>query len=288
MDRIELDNKDLNLSLLVPGTVYKRSRFDWTGIVDQITLSGVPFLGTESDGAYRGTEGIGLSSEFDIVSPPGYGKTLPGQSFMKIGIGCLRRESSEDYDFMKDYQLTPFETEIKTGPDKVTFSQLGCTNRSFSYDLIKEIIAGDREVIIRFHLINRGRATIKSEEYCHNFFRPGNRDISGSMSFSCSHPFSVAEQIGDLDFTEPKRVSFRKKPESVFYMSGNVLKKTENFSWAIEDREKNISVKGFEDFPVSRIALWGMSHVISPETFNEIVLESGEDLKWSRRYLFEI
>jgi hypothetical protein len=41
-----------------------------------------------------------------------------------------------------------------------------------------------------------------------------------------------------------------------------------------------------EQFPLFKFAVWGMSHVISPEFFFWIELQSGHTQTWKREYTF--
>lgn len=288
MERIQLEYNDTKISVLHPGQVYKGSRFDWTGIVEQISIGSVSFLGQEAHGQYAGTEGIGLSSEFGMEKPLSYWKTFPGKDFMKIGVGALKRETLKSYDFFRDYPVRPFDTKVRISDSKAVFFQEGCRVGSYSYDYVKQIEASDREVIIDYHLINRGASVIRTEEYCHNFFRLGNKDLTSSVSVETAYPLRSRKTVGSIGKTDGRTLGFSDDPDDVFYMYGFLKDRPSDFTWKISDGKSGYSVKGIEDFPVSKFALWGMSHVISPETFHSFTLGRGADLKWRRRYLFEI
>ena len=52
-----------------------------------------------------------------------------------------------------------------------------------------------------------------------------------------------------------------------FNLFKSMLKENpEDFSWKVLNNSNGASILGSENFPVSRFALWGMRHVISPET----------------------
>lgn len=288
MNKINIEYKDTKATLLYPGSAYSRSRFDWTGIVEQLTAGSVPFLGKEAEGDYKGSEGIGLSSEFGIKTPLSYWRTLPGREFMKIGVGALTRDSVMPYSFFRDYPVRPFETEVQAFENKVEFSQKSCSAGPYAYDYVKTIELSDRVLTINYHLMNRGEKRIRTEEYCHNFFRPGDRDLTSRLSVETSIPVRSRKTVGQILMPREGLIQFNGDPREVFYMYGLLKDRPGDFSWKITDEESGTSVRGIEDFPVSKFALWGMKHVISPETFHTFTLESGDDLKWSRKYLFEV
>ncbi|MBI9097217.1 MAG: hypothetical protein JEY91_02005 [Spirochaetaceae bacterium] len=286
MNKITLKNSDLTISMLQPGTKYTRSRFDWTGVVDQISLGGITFLGKEACGSYTGSEGLGLSTEFGISTPLSYWKTLPGKQFMKIGVGALKRRSLKPYSFFDEYDVSPFKTEVKTYDDRVEFLQKNCTVGSYRYDYTKKIRIEDNSLLMEYHLKNTGESRIKTEEYCHNFFRLGDKDISEHIEVETNYPLKSRKLVGELE-VNGKKISIKTKPEKMIYTYSLLKEKPDDFSWKLKNKRNNISISGFESFPVSKFALWGMKHVISPETFYSFSLQPGAEQKWSRKYVFE-
>src|SRR5688572_25534831 len=89
-DRLHLISDRLRVDIATPGSsTYAGSRFDWTGLITQVTLDGRhTFCGQEAtDGT--GTGGIGLCNEFGIFEPVGYDDARVGDQFPKLGIGLL-------------------------------------------------------------------------------------------------------------------------------------------------------------------------------------------------------
>lgn len=285
MNPIELNNKTLNVTIAPPGSAYRRSRFDWTGMVSQVRLGDRTFLGRESDGNYRGTEGFGLATEFGIETPLSYGRTFPGREFMKIGVGALKRTSIRPYNFMKDYPVRPFQTDVQVSEDRAVFTQSGISAGPYRCDYMKAISIKENELTIGYRLVNSGTRTIRTEEYCHNFLRPSGRDITGRLEIRTNRDLSAEKTVGELN-VEKGKITFPRDPEGVFFMYGLLKENPEDFSWSITDRETGASVTGAEGFPVSRFALWGMKHVISPETYHSFSLPPGEELHWKRTLIF--
>lgn len=285
MDSIRLKNSIMELNILKPGTLYKRSRFDWTGIVEQVSIGDTTFLGRESNGISHGTEGLGLSNEFGISTPLSYWKTLPGKEFMKIGIGALTRNSIKPYSFFKDYKVRPFNTVVKTYNDRVEFIQNSCHVGSYGYNYIKTIKILENSVTITYSLKNIGYTTIKTEEYNHNFLRINNRDISEQTMVKLNSPIYPKKLIGSLALTENKQVNILKENDLI-YLNSKLKESQEKFSWEISDSNKSVTC--VENFHACKFALWGMKHVISPEVFNFICIKPGDTLNWDRSYTFKI
>ena len=47
-----------------------------------------------------------------------------------------------------------------------------------------------------------------------------------------------------------------------------------------------VEVMEVDDFELCRSALWGMKHVIAPESFIRIDIAPGETQMWTRKYVF--
>ncbi|MGL1892815.1 MAG: hypothetical protein OCD02_14380 [Spirochaetaceae bacterium] len=286
MGILTLKNDSLFVEILAPGTEYCRSRFDWTGIVKQVSIGNTTFLGTEADNiGYAGTEGIGLSTEFGISTPIGYWKTVPGHNFMKIGIGALKRKSIFPYSFFKDYPISTFNTDIKTYENKIEFIQNGCEVGSYKYDYTKTVSIKGFNLKINYKLKNIGKSTIKTEEYCHNFLRLGDSDVTDQFVVDTNHEIRTTKLVGDLDI-KTNQILFPSSPLDTFYSCSNFKDEPRNFYWEITNKENGTRVKCTENIPVSKFALWGMKHVISPESFYSFTLKPNQELTWSRNYEF--
>lgn len=284
MSKIELKNDKISISILKPGTEYTRSRFDWSGIVEQITLGETTFLGQESFGDNIGTEGIGLSTEFGINTSIGYDEVAVGEEFLKIGIGAQIREKEKDYFFFDEYKNRAFPIKYKEHKNRVDFFQSGALN-GYAYDYKKTISIKENSLTISCTLHNTGSKAIKTEEYCHNFFRPGDIDISKNTMVKLSHRYKELEKVGDINH-ERESLTFSKDPTETFYIKGELTDKPKDFSWRMSNKMNGVAVECYEDFQQSIFACWGMPYVISPETFFQVDLKPGEETSWNRKYLF--
>src|SRR5512146_1592394 len=121
---ITLDTPRLKVEIAAPGMVYRRSRFDWTGFVTQVTLDGRhTFCVPEDPDPHKGTGGIGLCSEFGIEKAVGYADARPGELFPKLGVGLLRKPGDVPYDFFHPYEIEePFPVQVEVTADTARFT----------------------------------------------------------------------------------------------------------------------------------------------------------------------
>ena len=282
-------NRHLEVRLLLPGSGCDDSRFSRMGTVAQVTDSaGNTYLGRESgeDGDYTGPGGIGLACEFCTAEPWGYGDALPGQKFLKPGVGTLIRPDSGDYSFFNNYRFVPFETEFSLRRDGAGFVQRDCRLGDIVFTLSKEILLQGDSLVIANELRNDGGCALTGDEYCHNFLSFGGRGIVPGLEFDCEPFFEPDSAAFPAERKERGGLRFTGSPEESLFGSAYLSPPLSEASWAVRDWRSGLGVGCREGFPVSRIALWGTSSVFSPEAYLSFSIAPGESIRWSREYRF--
>src|SRR5438067_11361563 len=123
--RAELSNGLLRVKLDLPDAAngfYRGTRFDWSGMIDNVDYGGHKFYGRWFQGTdaavrdfeYRGAEIVagpntaatGPAEEFNTNDKAlGFDESKPGGTFLKIGVGVLRRPDERDYDHFRLYEI---------------------------------------------------------------------------------------------------------------------------------------------------------------------------------------
>ena len=97
---------------------YRGQRFDRAGVVGSLTYGGQEFYGpwfdrvssadmdnpNTPDGLAVGYHSA-ISGPVEEFAPSGFDEAGIGGSFLKIGVGRLRRPDRKDYDHARDYEL---------------------------------------------------------------------------------------------------------------------------------------------------------------------------------------
>ena len=125
-----ISNGMLNVSFYVPDPdkgLYRGTRFDWSGIIFSLRFKGEEYYNSwytsidpaihnnvqrvTSDGKGEvvtgiASSGLGPSEEFLTNNKAlGYDEAKPGDTFLKIGVGILRRPDDNPYDRYRDYEI---------------------------------------------------------------------------------------------------------------------------------------------------------------------------------------
>ncbi|SFC24124.1 hypothetical protein SAMN04488102_10495 [Alkalibacterium subtropicum] len=281
-----LENDRLKVEVAEPGTVYKGARFDWTGFISQITLDGeVTYCVPEQLEEGKGTGGLGFCNEFGIDRPVGYEKIEPGDFFLKIGVGQLRKEQEADYDFFKDYEVIPAEVKTEEAANSVEFEITDATPSGYGYHLLKEVAIFDNRLIISYKLTNTGDHPIHTNEYSHNFIGINDRFIDAAYRLTMPQMKTIDVAVGSIDRNED-RLTWPVSPEADFYASIDWEPGNGAYNWEVFNDNAQAGVRELSEFQPSKIALWGHRHVVCPEVFADISLDVDESLSWKRVYEF--
>lgn len=274
-DRVQLGEDRFVVEIETPLHAWSTQhgpRFDTTGAVVSVKIDGQEFL----------TRG-GLADEFNPreIPPPGYDDAQPGEPFLKVGVGVLRRINERRYIFRGPYPVVEWARVQRDSPNddrrRLVLSQRINAEQGWAYTYTKtyEIDPPSRTLVIRYRLKNTGRKSIVIEQYNHNWFRLGDEPTGPHHRLDA--PFVLEEGLTlDEPQTEP---TYRMAPQQVpADRNRATLRNTTNGQW----------VEFSGDFAVNRFALFADPGTYSPEVFGHWEISPGETAAWSRTYRFGI
>lgn len=286
---IILKNERVEIHVDLPQEHYQGSRFDWTGKIQQIYFQGVPLCITEKNdlNADENLFGKGLYNEFGIDTALGFDEADIGEWFHKIGIGLLRKSES-GYHFFKEFEIKPAKFSFTHLSDRIEISTISDTVNSYAYELEKKIQLRNNGFFISYQMKNTGEKEIITDEYIHNFLALQKGNNSANYSLTFPFPISMKLQNGNLNPDNVKLgndyLHLKNSPEEEFFYDNLSNSKRVTGKWTLIDHNQSIGISESTDFEVSKINLWGTTHVISPELFHQIRLSPGESTDWTRTY----
>ncbi|WP_058300861.1 hypothetical protein [Gorillibacterium timonense] len=286
-----LHSEELDVRIADPGEDYKGARFDWSGLVTQVTWrkTGMTFCGVENETPGQGSGGIGICNEFGIEEALGYSDAAVGGRFPKLGIGLLQKLDEDPYFFMLHYPIKPFMIHREGDERSVRFTVEPEEVNGYACRLEKTLTLEGAKLSIAYRLTNTGGQPIETDEYVHNFLRIGSYEAGPDYTLTWGGAVEVeSPEVGnraDLKLDE-KQITWTGRPEGEFYSKLTVPTIDSPFTWELRHVPSGAYVRESGDFPIDRVAMWGHAAVISPEVFIRLSLQPGETVAWTRTYEF--
>lgn len=314
-----ISNGLVNVSYYVPDAgngFYRGTRFDWSGIIYSLRYKGEEYYGrwyaridpsihnnvqrVGSDGKGEVVTGIassgqGPAEEFLTNNKAlGFDEAKPGGTFLKIGVGVLRRPDDKRYDRYHDYEIIDggkWTTKIKS--DKVVFTQKLSNQESgygYVYTKTLRLLPGKPMMRIEHRLRNTGTKSLVSSVYDHNFFVTHNHHTGPDYVITTPYPMkSSSPPSPDLARIEGNKLLYIKSlgPKEMVAMPVEGFEPTaKDYSFAVEkiSTGTGFSVQG--DRPLSNIWLWSIFTNISMESFINLSADPGKEERWVYEYTY--
>lgn len=296
--RLVLDNGEITVSLYLPDAergYYRGTRFDWSGIIERVDYDGHRFYAPlHLEHNPEGHDFVsGPAEEFAMFNPMGFAEAAAGESFVKIGVGLLRKGDADEYLFHGDYEIIRAGAwQIESGPDWVEFAQDFAGERGWAYRYRKTIrlLPGRPELVIEHRLENSGAKTIDINNYNHNFTliddTPFGPDYRVEFPFTTDAPLP----INGLAWFRANAIEVEQAlGEKSLWIQLFEGEDPGNYNAAlVRNLRTGAAVEFTGDAPITRMVFWAVERAASPEPFIRIYLEPGQVQNWSSHYRFSV
>ena len=283
---IKIGQIDLQVWVAKPGLRYARSRFDWTGIISQVSLNGHTFCTPEdADWHINSTGGEGLCNEFkaDDVT---MGADDTDNLFLKPGVGLLERPDDKPYNIGVEYNIVkPFPCMINNGDDFIDFHSDEIPFKGISYKTDKHISVIDNMLIITTTVTNTGEKPIELDEYNHNFLSLDGFGAHPQVKLSMHKDFYNSIETPGLVMNEDS-ISFTNELRSSFMIHCRAPIRHSPLRWELKDEKAGLTVQEWGDFDVTKYMVWGGPHTVTPEIYGNFPIDPGQKRAWTRLWKF--
>jgi hypothetical protein len=292
----QITNGIIKANLLLPDSrsgYYRGVRFDWSGVISDLTFKGHHYFGKWFD-RYEPTLHDAIMGPVDAYDPIGYDSAGPGGRFVKIGVGVLEKISNEPYSFVKPYRLLNGGTWVMKRKDKNAMQYEHTLNDSLcSYRYIKTIVlTPDKpELVITYKLQNIGDHRIETRVFNHNFFVMDEQQTG--PDFTVTFPFTpVGEPTGKTTagVLDGKVIRYREmlnKGETfaIAPLTGFGIKPTD-YDFIVANAKTKTSVRIVGDQPIVKFVYWSAARTLCPEPYTRIAVDGGAEQQWTITYTF--
>ncbi|MGA8596144.1 MAG: hypothetical protein WB676_15610 [Bryobacteraceae bacterium] len=290
---------------------YRGTRFDWSGVIGRLEYAGHNYYApwftktdpTVIDFVYRGQDIVagpcsaitGPVEEFSWGGKAlGYDQAKVGGTFVKIGVGVLRKPDTEKYNPYRLYEIVDSgKWSVKKSADHIEFTQElkdPQTGYEYRYSKVVRLVENRPEMIIEHRLSNLGRRSIQTSVYDHNFLvldhQPTGPDFTITLPFDIQSTSPLNQKMAEV---QGKRLLYRKVLENRDTVAAELSgfgNAPADYRIAIENSKLRAGLKIAGDRPLSRMYLWSIRSVLAIEPYIDMSIEPGRDFSWTYDYSY--
>jgi len=293
-----ISNGQIRAKLMLPDPEngsYRGTRFDWSGIISSLEYQGHEYFGQwyERHDPKIHDAITGPVEEFRTNNAGlGYDEARPGGTFIRIGVGVVRKPDEPAYRLFATYDIVdPGKRTLRSGPDWIEFVHELSSADGYGYVYRKTIrlTKGKPELVIEHSLKNTGRKAIETAQYNHNFFVIDREvvgpDIAVRFPFAPKIPREF-QNGGEVAGQEIKYTRELQKGESVASDVTGFGSSSKDYDIRIENRKTGAGVRISGDQPLSKVYFWSIRSVACPEPYIDLRVEPAKESKWRVAYDF--
>jgi hypothetical protein len=275
---------------------YRGSRFDWSGVVKSLSFGKHEYFGVwyEKHDPLHHDAITGPVEEFLSGDEAlGYREAAVGGTFVRIGIGAMRKASEGKFERFGRYELVDGgKWKVAVKKDRVGFRQELQDKGSgygYRYEKTVRLVAGKAEMWIEHRLKNTGSKRITTDTYNHNFFvidgEPTGPNLSVEFGFDAV-PKSKLEPLAGMRGKQIEYLAELGKRQTVMSELTGFGGQAKDYEFRVENRKSGAGVRITGDRPLSKVIFWSIRSVLSPEPYISMSIAPGETFSWRIRYEF--
>lgn len=291
-----LSNGTLDAMVFLPDTTngyYRSSRFDWSGVVACVSLNGHRFFGEwfQKYDPMINDSITGPVEEFRSEDGAlGYGEAKPGETFLKPGVGVLRRIDDSPYKFGVAYPIVDTgKWKVSVKKHAVIFTQTITGPRGYAYIYQKKLSLDGSTMMLEHTLKNTGTRAIMTEVYDHDFLIFDGQPTTAGITIRFPFKPQPETPLGDAVELEGNNITYKEELQPKHSVAGYIKGYSTNASdyhFTVEDTKTKVGVEQSSDSPISRFYLWSVRSTVSPEAYIHLDVPPGKTGHWKIRYRF--
>jgi len=330
----DISNGQIRAHLYLPDQrngFYRSTRFDWSGVISGVDYKGHAFYGAwfqkidpavydfgyDDQGVVSApfTAMIGPGEEFNTDGAAlGFAEAKPGGTFIKIGVGVLRKPMTGEppvpprpanlpgrsgmardpdrYDHSRVYAIVdPGKWRVRKTKDSIEFTQV-LTDRADGYGYVYRktvrLVAGKPVMLIEHSLKNTGGKPIRSTVYNHNFFVLDKQGPSEGLTITV--PFQIQTprpptagllEVRGNQLIYLKTLAGQDRATAMVRGFGDTAN---DYDIRVENKQIGAGYHVVGDRPLSNIAVWSIRTVNAVEPYIAMSIDPGKEFTWTLTY----
>ena len=298
---IRLTNGIIQTTLYLPDTAqgyYRGTRFDWSGAFKNLDFAGHSYVEPWFDN-YNPQTHDAINGPVEEFMPLGFADAKPGGTFVKIGVGILRKPDDNPYRFATYYDVVGYGKRTikthKTGrvTDAVEFSHelTDASGYGYQYTKIVRLSKNKPELVLEHRLKNTGQRPIETSVYNHNFFVIDKQPTGPQITVR--FPFAVKAEgqgFGSVIYARDSSLVYSRllEPKEHVYSGGlqGFGPTAEAYEFRIENGKTGAGVRATANRPLEKLVFWACATTSCPEPYIRLKAAPGEETTWTITYTF--
>ncbi|MFB3779392.1 MAG: hypothetical protein ACE141_17370 [Bryobacteraceae bacterium] len=280
---------------------YRSTRFDWSGAIYSLEYKGHEYYGVWYDRidpkvvnwVHQGPEIVsgpcsalaGPVNEFE--TPLGWNESQPGGTFIKLGVGVLRRGEGNYNRFVHYEVLNPGKWSVKKAKDSVEFTQElsdPASGYAYLYRKVTRLEKGKPVLVIEHNMRNSGKRAIHSNVYNHHFVvldkQPPGPDFTFRVPFQIKASRPPNKEMAEVRGNEVVYLRALADQDQVGVGIQGFGDSAKDHEVIIENKKVGAGLKITGDRPMIRSMLWSIRTVLAVEPYIAVDIEPGGEFTW--------
>jgi hypothetical protein len=300
----EITNGQITAKMYLPDAkngYYRSTRFDWSGAIYSLQYKGHEYYGVWYDRidpkvinwVHQGSEIVsgpcsalaGPVNEFE--TPLGWNEAQPGGTFIKLGVGVLRRGEGNYNRFVHYEVLNPGKWSVKKGKDSVEFTQElsdPASGYAYLYHKVTRLEKGKPVLVIDHSMKNTGKLAIHSNVYNHHFVvldkQPPGPDFTFRVPFEIKASRPPNKEMAEVRGNEIVYLRPLSGQDQVGVGIQGFGDTAKDHEVIIENKKVGAGMRITGDRPMIRSMLWSIRTVLAVEPYIAVDIEPGGELTW--------
>jgi hypothetical protein len=290
--RATLSNGAVRSTVYLPDATagfYRGARFDWAGMIARVEWNGHTVFGPWRDKPHDPTstdDVVGPATEFGMSAPPGYATAAAGETFVKIGVGRLRKPVEEKYWFANRYEIVDHgRWTTRRGRDWIEFTHELADPRGSAYRYTKRVTltAAPPGFVMDHTLSNVGTSALFTDVYCHNFVVFDDQPVGPAHRIELAGAVTRAQLVGEVVEIGGREIRFRDatRPDRGYWAELTGVT-TNDFMFAHDESGVALRVTG--DGPPAKMVFYAIGKAVCVEPFLDLAVPPGGERTWQTRY----
>jgi hypothetical protein len=292
----EISNGSIRANLYLPDAekgYYRGTRFDWSGAIHSLTWRGHEYFGQwferydpKLHDAITGPVEEFLTGDSSL----GYADAKPGEPFVRIGVGAVRKPDEAAYRRFETYDiLDAGRWTVDRGKDRIEFVHELKDAAGYAYVYRKMLRLDGDALVLEHQLRNTGRKRIATSVYNHNFFTLNRRTTGPGVAVVFPFAPRAARPLNGLAEVKEREIVFVQEltaKQTVFTELEGFGRSTSDYDIRMENRTSGAGVRIRGDKPLSKLLLWSAVKTVCPEPYIDLDIDVGQEASWRIRYDF--